>query len=349
MDKYRAISLFSGAGGMDIGFERAGIEIVCANEIVTAAAETYIANHKGKMIIGDINEKMKEFPETGIDIVFGGPPCQGFSVAGKMDITDPRSQMIFRFLDVVQRCRPKTFVMENVKALAALNKWEPVRQAFFDRTTSLGYTCFPFVCLATDYGVPQKRERVFFVGVKGEHDFQDIFAEELRRQEKTASTVKEVLRDLGRAGTGKNPNTCKAKITFVKNPVLRKTAYAGMIYNGAGRPINVDGYANTLPASMGGNKTPIVDENHLYGYTVYDWNVRYYEDLLKGVRPIIPAPPNYVRRLTINEAARLQSFPDDYKWCGKNSAIYKQIGNAVPPMMAEAIALALLGTLTKIL
>ena len=122
-DSLKAISLFSGAGGMDVGFENAGIKVVFANELVSDAAETYRANHPGcKMVNDDINNVIDTLAEyEGIDLVFGGPPCQGFSVAGKMDPDDNRSKLIFTFLDVIEKVKPRAFVMENVKALGELS------------------------------------------------------------------------------------------------------------------------------------------------------------------------------------------------------------------------------------
>ena len=167
--KLTAISLFSGAGGMDVGFEQAGIKILMANEIDKMAANTFIKNHPDiEMVVDDINnifplfEKYKE-----VDIVFGGPPCQGFSVIGKMNPDDVRSQLIWSFLKVVDIIKPKAFVMENVKALAAINKWKDVREEYIARAEQLGYRCIPFIINAAEYGTPQKRERVFFIGIKG--------------------------------------------------------------------------------------------------------------------------------------------------------------------------------------
>ena len=347
---FSAVSLFTGVGGMDVGFEDAGIEVIWANELSATAAETFEANHPGTpMLVGDIKEKLADLPSDGADIVFGGPPCQGFSVAGKMDPDDPRSQLIFSFLDVVERCRPAAFVMENVKALGALGKWSEVREKYLERVHDLGYTCHPFICRATDFGVPQKRERVFFIGVRddllGGLDFEDVFAANLEKQKYAAPTVKQALSDLGRAGTTVNPATCPAKIVIMKEPILRNTPWAGMLYNGAGRPVDLDGYSNTLLASMGGSGTPIIDENYLYGSSSEDWHIGFFNDLKKGVRPDRSEPPSFVRRITTAEAARIQTFPDDYIWKGKNSAVYKQIGNAVPPKLAQAIAAALLDTL----
>ena len=160
--------------------------------------------------------------------------------------------------------------------------------------------------------------------------------------------IRELLKSLGPAGTEKNPNTCKAKITFATNPVLRKSPYAGMYFNGQGRPIDVDGYANTLPASMGGNKTPFIDEEYLYGCAEEDWVVKYHRELMAGkTTPTEREAPSRLRRLTIREAARIQTFPDNYIFCGTKGHIYTQIGNAVPCRLAESVAKSVLNYLRK--
>ncbi len=263
----RAISLFSGAGGMDVGFENAGIKVVFANELVADAAETYRANHPDCIMVNDdINSVIDSLGKyEGVDLVFGGPPCQGFSVAGKMDPDDDRSKLIFTFLDVVERVKPRAFVMENVKALGELSKWKDVRERYLKKASDLGYSCHYFVLNATDYGVPQKRERVFFIGIRGD-SFDEKRLHQLITHHKTkAAPIRDILLPLGKAGSEENPRTCVAKINFCARPVMRKSPYAGMYFNGQGRPIDIDGYANTLPASMGGNKTPFIDEDYLYG------------------------------------------------------------------------------------
>jgi len=340
---YTAISLFTGAGGMDVGFEKAGIIPVLANELVKEAAETYKKNHKnGVMVNADINTIMDQMENyKNVDFVFGGPPCQGFSVAGKMNPDDERSKLIFTFLDVVEKVQPRAFVMENVKALGALEKWAPVRKKYLDRVVALGYQCEPFILNATEYNVSQKRERVFFIGIKNGNDpeMRSKIEALLNKQKKKAPYVRGLLADLGKAGSEKNPNTCTAKITFATNPIMRKSPFAGMYFNGQGRPINVDDYANTLPASMGGNKTPFVDEEYLYGSAKKDWVVNYHNGLQNGtITPKFEEAPSRLRRITIKEAARIQSFPDDYIFCGNKGRIYTQIGNAVPCNLAEAVA-----------
>ncbi|MCI9297711.1 DNA cytosine methyltransferase [Ihubacter sp. rT4E-8] len=351
-DKLTAVSLFTGAGGMDIGFERAGIEVIFANELMSEAAATYNANHaSGVMVNDDVNNILDSLGQfQGVDLVFGGPPCQGFSVAGKMNPDDNRSKLIFTFLDVIEKVRPRAFVMENVKALGVLEKWEPVRRKYLDRVRALGYNCVPFILNATEYGVSQKRERVFFIGIRDNGDpFFEYYMKDLLLQQKNdAPIVRELLQSLGRAGTDENPDTCTAKITFATHPVMRKSPYAGMYFNGQGRPIDVDGYANTLPASMGGNKTPFVDEDYLYGEASSDWVVDYHRGLMEGtIVPEFKEAPERLRRITIREAARIQSFPDNYVFCGNKGAIYTQIGNAVPCRMAEAVAKAVIAYMRK--
>lgn len=340
-----AISLFTGAGGMDVGFQRAGFNVIFANELMKEAAETYKVNHSGCLMVNDdinnIIHTLNQYKDIGL--VFGGPPCQGFSVAGKMDPDDERSKLIFTFLDVIEKVRPHIFVMENVKALGKLDKWEPVRKRYLDRARRLGYNCAPFILNAIDYGVSQKRERVFFIGIKDNLDpfYQYHMNGCIERQKNKAPIIRELLSSLGKAGTDKNPNTCTAKITFATHPVMRKSPYAGMYFNGQGRPINVDGYANTLPASMGGNKTPLIDEEYLYGEAKEDWVVAYHKGLLdNSIVPEFTEAPSRLRRITINEAIRIQTFPDDYIFCGNKGKIYTQIGNAVPCKMAEAVAKA---------
>ena len=354
-DKITAVSLFTGAGGMDLGFERNGVNIVFANELLQDAVETYCANRPNTkiMIRGDINHIIrKKFDFRGVDLVFGGPPCQGFSVAGKMNPNDTRSELIFTFLDVVQLVQPKAFIMENVKALATLERWKAIKDKYFSKALRLGYICFPFILNATDFGVPQKRERVFFLGVQKmlsdtffEHRMQEI----IYTKKNKAPIVRTVLHKLGRAGTTSNPKTCTARITFASNPIMRKSPYAGMYFNGQGRPINVDGYANTLPASMGGNKTPFIDEEYLYGSAEKDWVIDYHKGLLDGsIIPEFKEAPSRLRRITIREAAKLQTFPDDYIFCGSKGTIYTQIGNAVPCKLAEVVSQSIIEYLEEV-
>ena len=337
------VSLFTGAGGMDVGFENAGVKVLFANELMKEAASTYIANRPGcNMVNDDIDNILPQLEQyRGCGFVFGGPPCQGFSVAGKMDPDDERSRLIFTFLDAVEIVQPKAFVMENVKALGKLEKWSEVRKKFIKRANELGYKCSPFILNAMEYGVSQKRERVFFIGIKDNEDpfFEYNFLNLFEEAKHKAPTIRELLSPLGRAGSKSHPNTCTAAITFATNPIMRKSPYAGMYFNGQGRPINVDEYANTLPASMGGNKTPFVDDEYLYGNAEQDWVVSYHSGLQDGsITPEFAEAPSRLRRISIKEATLIQTFPENYTFVGNKGKIYTQIGNAVPCKLAEAVA-----------
>lgn len=339
----KAVSLFSGAGGMDVGFEKAGIDVVFANEIDKISAQTYSTNHPNtEIVVDDINniyDRLESY--AGTDIVFGGPPCQGFSVIGKMNPEDERSQLIWSFLKVVEIIRPKAFVMENVKALAAISKWRDVREEYIHRAYELGYGCVPFIVNAAEYGTPQKRERVFFIGIRDDYSFEQKMWDNIREQQRKAPVIRELFKDLGPAGTEKNPRTCNAKITFAVRPVIRRIPYDCLMFNGIGRPIDPDGYSRTITASAGGNMTLIVDEKFLHDPTADNWIQEYYDKVInKEIIPEFKEAPERLRRLTIRETMRLQAFPDNYVFCGPKSSVYKQLGNAVPCEMAKTIAVA---------
>lgn len=345
MCRKRAISLFSGAGGLDVGFEKAGFQIVYANEFDHDAACTWRANrakNSTAMHEGDINDVLPELESYHgtVSIVFGGPPCQGFSVAGKMDPNDSRSELIFTFLKVVQIVEPKFFVMENVKALGTLDKWADVRRRYLEQAKKLGYSVAYAVFHTPDFGVPQNRDRVIFVGAK--EDDPNQFLEEIRKMKCAAPTARDVLNSVGAYGSTKNPNTCAAAITLAKNPVIRKSPYAGMLVNGAGRPVDLNGLPPTLPATMGGNKTPIVDQRSLENKQVENWFEAYHKKIVAGeLEPATTSIPNYIRRLTLKEAAAIQTFPPDYVFCGARNKQYRQIGNAVPSLFAYKVAQAI--------
>lgn len=338
---YKAMSLFAGAGGMDIGIERAGFEVVVASELDPHACNTYRHNNSSVNVIeGDINDSAifeDIITYRNIDLVIGGPPCQGFSVAGKMDKDDPRSKLVFTFCSVVEKLKPKAFVMENVKSLASLAKFEEVRDEIIQRMTEAGYQVSMQVLNAKDFGVPQSRERVFFIGTR--QGCQLVSLADFDKYKKTAVSLREAIGHLGRAGSESNPRATKAKITLATKPILRKSPYAGMLFNGQGRPLNPDAWSSTLPASMGGNRTPIIDEDHLYD-NKDSWVEAHHAALISGEKKAeYGDAPKRLRRLTIDEAAILQTFPSDYEFLGPSSRVFSQIGNAVPCQLAQVVGM----------
>lgn len=347
MSKFSAVSLFSGAGGMDVGFSGAGFNTVWANDIDKDACETFRLNHSAPIECGGIESLLENLATlTNVGCVFGGPPCQGFSVAGKMDAHDPRSKLIWSFMQAVDLVRPKCFVMENVKALATLSKFEAVRTELFKTAAEIGYFSTLLVLNSKDFGVPQNRERMFFIGFQSEQYAKNV-EQAIQQYICSAPTVGDVIRPLGRAGNPNNPRVCNARITNAAKPVLRKSPYAGMMFNGQGRPINPDGFASTIAASMGGNRTPIIDEEHLYN-GAKSYIESYHLHLMNGGAPkSMNDVPSNLRRLTIDEALLIQTFPNDYNFAGKTSSIWRQIGNAVPCKLAQAVASGVLDTLNN--
>jgi DNA (cytosine-5)-methyltransferase 1 len=250
------VSVYSGCGGMDIGFRLAGLEPVWANEIDAQAAATYRATLGGHMVEGDIDSVV--WPGRGsADVVIGGPPCQGFSVAGRMDPADPRSRHVNRFMDIVEHVAPQAFAMENVKALAVSRRWGSIRERLKERADELGYRTQLLVLNAADFRVPQRRERMFLIGMRGDEPPASIppTCDE-------PVTVRQALAHLPVFGEPGNHSRCTAGITPAKRPVLRPSAFKGsLLFNGNGRVLELDSTAPTLPASMSGNGTPIIDQH----------------------------------------------------------------------------------------
>lgn len=340
-EKPTFVSLYTGAGGLDLGFIAAGFEPVFSNDIAYDAMQTYsatmrlleargILHHPHEIVTNDIR-KVETLPSRGAaDLVIGGPPCQGFSVAGKMDPNDPRSRHVFDFLAMVERIQPKAFVMENVKALAINKRWHKIIESICKKASELGYDISLNVLNAAHYGVPQARERMILIGTK-----QGICPKPKELAGK-CSTVRDALKALPPLGYPGNDQLCKARITPAINPVLRQSPWAGMLFNGQGRPMNLDAPAPTLPASMGGNRTPIVDQESLE-QEKESWVCEYHRNLMDG-GPIAKSIPKRLRRISVNEAAALQTFPANMPWSGAQSSIYRQIGNAVPPLLAYSVA-----------
>ena len=198
-----------------------------------------------------------------------------------------------------------------------------------------GYQVTMNILNAKDFGVPQSRERVFFIGVK--QGLKPITTKQFMKFKVDAVTLRQAIAHLGYAGSPSNPNITKAKITLAKKPVLRKSPYAGMLFNGQGRPLNPDAWSSTLPASMGGNRTPIIDEYHLYENKP-SWVEDHHQKIMSGeCTNEYKEVPSRLRRLTVDEVAILQTFPTQYKFLGPQSRVFSQIGNAVPCKLAEIV------------
>ncbi|WOE74569.1 DNA cytosine methyltransferase [Alterisphingorhabdus coralli] len=322
-----AIDIFSGAGGLSLGLQKAGWDVQAAIEFDQTASETHRKNiPESEHICADVRDVAfrKYF---NIDLIAGGPPCQPFSVSGKrlgqFDLRD----MVPQFVRAVAEAKPKAFLMENVAGLTN-RRFRSYLDEKINDLHSLGYTVFSKVLNAADYGVAQKRKRLMLVGIRSDQDGIFHFPQETHGDDAdfpfytTSQCLKDVPDDV--------PN--KAKVVFCKNPVLRKSPYAGMLFNGKGRPLESDGLAHTIPASAGGNRTHILDPLNLIP--------AYHACLMKGEKPRT-GELQEVRRITVRESARIQSFPDNFEFVGRQSSRYSQVGNAVPPKLAYEMGNAL--------
>ena len=337
-------TFYCGAGGLDLGFERAGFDVVFANDIDPVAVQTHRElSHSRIAIAGDVR-KVDLKPATGADVVIGGPPCQGFSGAGKMNPHDARSRHVWTFLSLVSRIKPKAFVMENVKNLYDNDRWAELREDLLGAARTLGYSTRLSLLNAADFGVPQDRNRMFFIGIRGNASVPEIEFD----PKVTMISVRQALGQLPRYGSLGNDTFCTAKITAAAKPVLRRSPYAGMLFNGAGRPLDLERPSTTLPASMGGNRTPIIEQNLLDDGGAESWIRGYHSHLWSGGEPLAFGPIDApLRRLTVEEAGALQGFPSGVRLAGQTSAQFRQIGNSVPPPLAEAVARHLLGFIDK--
>ena len=325
------IDLFAGAGGLSRGLHDAGFEPVWAVEIDKAACTTYRNAFPGvKLFDGDV-AKVNFSEHTGVDVVAGGPPCQPFSVAGNLQIENDPRDCIPHFVRAVSEIRPAAFIMENVPGLIG-----PRARDYFERVLesfrNLGYEVTAEVLNAADYGVPQFRRRLFVVGMRDGSTFEFPRPTHGPSGALPYLTTRDVISD------APADEANRAIVTYARNPVMRPQPYDGMLVNGGGRPINLDEPSQTIPASAGGNRTHIVDEAGVL--------LKYHRHLREGGVPR-EGLVNGVRRLTVSESARIQSFPDHHVFLGKQSARYRQVGNAVPPRLAAAVGTAVFDHLNR--
>lgn len=313
-----SIDLFCGAGGLSLGLERAGFRPVLGLDLNKDACATY-RSHFPTVEVMERSITGVDFRQwRGVDLIAGGPPCQPFSNGGKRLAASDVRDMLPEFVRAVNEAMPRAFIMENVAGLLA-----PRNREYFNSilaTISDRYTVLPpRIVNAADYGVPQKRLRVMVIGfLKGGVDFPAPTHRPGRYV--TAGSV------LRRGEVLGNPNP--SKVVFAKTPDLRPSPYAGQLFNGGGRAINLDQPAPTILASAGGNKTHFVDE--------LDLVPPYHKHLWDGGKPKVGTLRGG-RRLTVLESALLQTFPADMVFEGSRSSQYTQIGNAVPPRLAEVV------------
>ncbi|MEY2195334.1 DNA cytosine methyltransferase [Neobacillus sp. BF23-41] len=301
----KIVSLFSGAGGMDLGFIRAGHEIIWANDIYEKAIETYKLNIGDHINCSDIKDIHSDhIPEC--DMIIGGFPCQGFSVANiNRSTEDERNKLYLEMLRIIKGKKPKYFVAENVKGILSLGKGK-VKEMILSDFESAGYNVTCNLVNAANYGVPQQRERVFFIGVRKDLNESINFPSPTHAEPPSHLlfglnewvTIGEALKDIPEPEDA--PEIPNHEYTKYK---LRFNGYMGH------REIDPNRPSPTITA-RGDNKGGVVIIHH----------------------------PNNHRRLSVREAAIIQSFPMDFVFVGSKTDGYRQIGNAVPPLLAFNLA-----------
>jgi len=299
------VSLFSGIGGLDLGFKSAGHTIIWANDNDADTVETYKQNLGDHIVLSSIEDiKNKQIPDC--DIIIGGFPCQGFSMANmNRNVEDNRNKLYREMLRIVKAKKPKFFLAENVKGILSLGKGAIIDMIVSD-FTKIGYTVQYKLLNAADYGVPQLRERVIIVGVRNDVKNKFTFPEPTHHDPnklpgckgKPWITIGKALENIPEPGAACN----LANHTFSKYK-LRFNGYLGHRYVDPNKP------APTV-TGRGDTRGGVVVMHH----------------------------PSNKRRMSARELAITQSFPIDYKFAGCRSSVYRQIANAVPPLLAKAVA-----------
>lgn len=336
--KFTFIDLFSGCGGFSKGFEQAGHECLLGVDFDKDAMSTFALNHNGaKTFHGDIHKLTKQklsnlLGSRRVDIVIGGPPCQGFSTVGKGNATDPRNSLFMQFVRIVKLTKPKVVVLENVTGMLA-KKNEKTLNAIFKLFEKEGYTLEARVLSSEEYGVPEKRRRTIIIGSKkcGLPLFPEITHG--NRGKKKAVTVGHAFKNLKYRGKIYNHEIDKAQI---KNDTDRKR----LSYIPEGKGIRYqDDELSYLPKKLHygvdwknlregrfrQTKLQRLDRKKP-SYTILTSRTMYYH-------------PTEDRYLTAREAAAIQSFPNNFKFSGGLTSQFRQIGNAVPVELGKQLGL----------
>lgn len=307
--KYKSISLFCGAGGLDLGFEREGFQTIWANDIDKDACETHAAWSNAEVFHGDITEvNPSELPDC--DIVLGGFPCQGFSLAGPRKLDDNRNKLYQYFVKIVETKQPLAFVGENVKGLLTLGDGE-ILKAIIEEFETKGYNLYHRLVNASDYGVPQDRQRVILVGIRKDLD-DGLF----RIPDPTGDIVKmqDILKNLPEP---KPEDVCNAPYSSRYMSRNRKRDWETVSY--------------TIPA--------MAKQVALHPSS---------PNMIKKATDLWEFGKGQTRRFSWQEAALIQTFPQGMEFAGNLTSKYKQIGNAVPVKLAQVIAKHVYNELQKL-
>ena len=330
----QVIDLFAGCGGLSVGFIEAGFKVTHAVEFDKSIAETYIKNHKNtKLIVDDIKnvDTSEIFVKGMADVIIGGPPCQGFSMAGarirENFIDDPRNYLFKHYFNIVKKVQPKIFIMENVKGIKTMKNGE-VFEEILGSFDDIGYEVHARIFKASDFGIPQTRERMIILGVlHRDWDFEEFIKKTKDKITKIQPdffnklNIWDVIADLENEPTNGS--------SAIKNHTATKHA---------------DIAQRRMKKVLGGeNYTALKEDIKSVHSGSYGRLER--DKFAPTITTRFDTPsggkfthPTLDRTLTPREAARIQSFPDSFEFFGNKTSICKQIGNAVPPKLAYFLA-----------
>lgn len=347
MKEYRVLDLFCGAGGFSCGLDMVrGISTEVALDFEQQAIDTFKKNFKNAVCVcGDIRDEdiksrvVKACKDRKVNMIIGGPPCQGFSLKGKnLGLKDPRNFLFLEYVDMVKRIKPEVFIVENVKNMVSSGEGYFIKQ-IYNEFEKLGYTLNHGILCAYDFGVPQTRERTIIIGTLNPKGITLP-----TKCSKNKTTVRDAISDLAYLESGQGSD----ESDYINDP---QSAYQKLLrgrckklYNHKAtshkqiaidklKLIPAEGDKSSLPKNMHGNQ--------IFSCT---WGRLKWDEPSPTIDTRFDTPSNgrnshpvLNRAITPREAARIQSFPDKFVFYGCKTSICKQIGNAVPPLMAKAI------------
>lgn len=333
-----AIDTFSGAGGLSLGLHGAGVDVRCATDWDEQSINTYLKNLSHPAVRADVrdisgNDLLEAAGVDRVDLIVGGPPCQGFSRQRRGADFDERNELVYEFVRLIDEVRPRAFLMENVAAIGG-SRGREFLAAMTSTTTAIGYKLSSAVLDAADFGVPQHRRRMFIVGVYGGVPFE--FPEATHTAE-TWMTVREAFRGL--PDPFLDPEAALAFANHERDNISAKNRERiSFVPEGGGRediPAGLRLPCHAVSVDKAGHRG-------VYGRLWWDRPSGTVTTKCNSFTRGRFAHPSENRNITMREAARLQGFPDDFVFLGDKVSVAHQIGNAVPPPLAKALGLALL-------
>lgn len=361
------VDLFAGVGGLSCGFRKAGFKVILANEIDESISASYKQNHSDTVMINDdikniipIVENMKE----KIDVIIGGPPCQGFSMAGARIRTknsfldDPRNYLFRNYFSIVQILEPTFFVMENVPGMLSMKDGkiiEEIENLFTDESNFKNgkYYIYKKVLNAYDYGVPQTRHRLIIIGSKIKADFESIMKQVKEQMIKDGeiknTNIYDAISDLNWLESGEGEFEQSYRFEPLTDYQRQRRANSIRLYNHVATTHNKTALERMSQLEQGGRRLDLPDGAKIKSVHSGAYGRMRWDEPAKTIITRFDTPssgvyvhPERNRTITPREAARLQSFDDDYIFFGNKSSVIKQIGNAVPPLLAYYLAKVIL-------